>query len=214
MAAKQKSKSPQTKTVTVKNGNTTHRHIKIISVPKQNNDTIIPASKPVDDNEIVTLKEWYSAGRPYRARSKEYFVNALLIATALEIIIYLIFKSFQLMTVVFSLVFLSFALALVPPHPFYYKITSEGIRIEDHFYIWEELYDFYFMKRHGQEVLHVRTKAFFPGELTITLGDNTVDDLKRTLIPYLPYREYVKPSFVDKASEWLEKNFPLEKTVS
>jgi hypothetical protein len=118
------------------------------------------------------------------------------------------------MLVVFSLIFLAFALAIVPPRPFYYKVTSEGIRIENHFFIWEELYDFYFMKHHGQETLHVRTKAFFPGELTITLGDISVKQIKAAILPYLPFREYVQPGFIEQAGNWLEKNFPLEKTTA
>ena len=118
------------------------------------------------------------------------------------------------MVVIASLVFLSFALALVPPRPFYYKITSEGIRIEDHVFIWDELYDFYFMEHHGQETMHIRTKAFFPGELTLTLGETSTEEVKSAILPFLPFREYVQPTFVERAGNWLEKNFPLEKRVS
>jgi len=64
---------------------------------------------------------------------------------------------------------------------------------------YDELYDFYFMKSHGQDVLHVRTKDYFPGELTIVLGDVPIQQIKTVLRYFLPFREYVKPSFVDKA---------------
>ena len=118
------------------------------------------------------------------------------------------------MALVFSLAFLVFALAVVPPHNVYYRISSEGIRIEDHYFIWEELYDFYFMKSYGQDVLHIRTKEYFPGEVIIMLGEIPPQQVKTVLLPFLPFREYVKPSFMDKASTWLEKNFPLEKPAS
>lgn len=163
--------------------------------------------------DVKTFLSWHAPGRPFRKRSYEFFLNSALIATAIEIMIYIIFKDLLFMTMVLSLLFLSFVLALIPPRPFYYKITSEGIRIEDHFFIWEELYDFYFLKKHGQDVLHIRTKSFFPGELTLTLDDIPVKHIKATLLPFLPFREYVKPSFIDRAGEWLETNFPLEKGI-
>jgi hypothetical protein len=164
-------------------------------------------------HEVKTYLSWNAPGRPYKKRSKEYFINSFLITMAVEIILFL-FSQYLLMLVVFSLAFLAFALAAVPPHKFYYKISSEGIRIEDHYFIWDELYDFYFMKRQGVDVLHVRTKAYLPGELTIVLGDVPVNQVKNVLLPFLPYREYVDPTFMEKAGDWLERNFPLERTAS
>lgn len=164
-------------------------------------------------HEVVTLLSWHAPGRPYRKRSKEFFINGFLILVAIEVILFL-FHDYLLMLVAMALGFLSLALAIVPPHNFYYRISSEGIRIEDNYFIWEELYDFYFMKRLGQEVLHVRTQAYFPGELTIVLGDIPTEQVKKVLLPYLPFREYVEPTFMDKASNWLERNFPLERSSS
>jgi hypothetical protein len=163
--------------------------------------------------DVKTFLSWYAPGRPFKQRSFEYFFNSFLIMIALEIILFL-FGQYLLMLVVFSLVFLSLALALVPPQNFFYRISSEGIRVEDHFYIWNELYDFYFMRQHGQDTLHVRTKGFYPGELILPLKDVTINHVKAVLLPYLPFREYVKPTFIERAGDWLEKNFPLEKTVS
>ena len=100
------------------------------------------------------------------------------------------------MLVVLSLLFVAFALASVAPSNFKYRVSSEGITIEDHFFLWQELYDFYFKKREGIDVVHLRTHAFFPGELTITLGDTDREHVKNALLPYLPYREYIKPTFM------------------
>ncbi len=163
--------------------------------------------------DIKTLLSWHAPGRPFKKHSKEYFLNIFLIMTAVEVIIFL-FHMYLLMLVVLSLAFLAFALAIVPPHIFYYKITSEGIRIEDGFFIWEELYDFYFAKHDGIEVVKIGTKAYIPGELTLILGDITPQQIKRALLPYLPFREYVRPTYTQKAGDWLEKNFPLEKSSS
>jgi len=166
-----------------------------------------------ENDDVTTYLSWHAPGRPYKKHSLEYFTNIFLITMSIEIILF-IFSQYLLMALVFSLAFLSCALAAVPPHMFFYRISSEGIRIEDHYFIWQELYDFYFMKSYGQDLLHIRTKAYFPGELTIVIGDVPVDQLKTILINFLPFREYVNPTFMERAGMWLEKNFPLERTVS
>lgn len=176
----------------------------------------IPQEHTEKENEpqhhaIKTLLAWTAPGRPFRKRQKEYFASVLLIALLVSIILFL-FSQYLLILVVASLVFVAFALATVPPHDFHYKITTEGIRIEDHFYLWQELYDFYFKKRDGTKILHVRTHAFIPGELTITLGDLHEDQVKSALLIYLPYREVVRKTFVEKSGDWLSRNFPLENT--
>lgn len=117
------------------------------------------------------------------------------------------------MLAILALTFVGFALASTPPHDFHYKISTEGVTIQDHFYLWKELYDFYFKKREDIFVLQIRTQDSFPGVLTLTLGDMDKEHVKAVLIPYLPYREYVKPTFMERAGEWLAKTFPLERTT-
>ena len=171
---------------------------------KNNND----ASK--HQNTIKTILEWKAPGRPFRKRSKQYYLTSLLIMFLVEVILFL-FSQYILMLVVLSFLFVTFALVTVAPADFKYRISSEGITIEDHFFLWQELYDFYFRKREGLDVVHIRTHSFIPGELTLTLGEIDREHVKSALLPYLPYREYIKPTFMEKSGEWLTKNFPLEK---
>jgi hypothetical protein len=177
-----------------------------------------PAYEPDDEmdseyleEDVKTYLSWHAHGRPYQQHSIEYYTNSFLITMAIEIILFL-FSQYVLMALVFSLAFLVFSLSIVPPRNLFYRISSEGIRVENHYFIWEELYDFYFTKVSGQDILHVRTKDYFPGELTIILGDMPVKQVKSVLIYFLPFREYVQPTFVEKAGDWLAKNFPLERT--
>lgn len=161
-------------------------------------------------SEVKTLLSWHAPGRPFIQRGKEYFVNIILIMLAIEVILFL-FSQYMLMMVVASLVFLAYAMATVPPRDFHYKVTTEGILVEDHFFLWQELYDFYFLRKGNTDVLHIRTKAYFPGELVIVLGAMHKDHVRSVLLPYLPFREYVKPTFMDKSGDWLEKTFPLDR---
>ena len=162
--------------------------------------------------DVSTILSWHAPGRPFKKHSKEYFINGLLILTAVEIMAFLVFHDLFLSSAIFSVAFLWLALSIAPPHVFYYKITSEGVRIENNFFIWDELYDFYFTKHHGIDVIKIETNAYIPGELTLVLGDITTQHIKEALLPFLPFREYVHPTFTQKASDWLAKNFPLEKS--
>jgi hypothetical protein len=165
--------------------------------------------KSSSPNDVTTLFEWESAGRPFKKRGKQFYLTAILIVLFVEVILFL-FSQYLLMGVVIALLFVSFALAYVPPKNFYYKISTEGIMIEDRFFLWKELYDFYFSKSENLETLHVRTEAFIPGEIILTFHEPDKEKIKESLLVYLPFREYIKPTFMDKAAGWLTRNFPLE----
>lgn len=162
---------------------------------------------------LKTLLAWSAPGRPFQKKSKEYFLNILVIMFLIEIILFL-FSQFALMALVLSLAFLAFALSTVPPHDFHYKFTTEGIMVEDHFFLWQELYDFYLKRMNGEDVIIIGTKAWYPGELTIVLGQMHKEQVRDLLIQFLPYREYVKPTFMEKSGTWLEKNFPLDRAIN
>lgn len=161
--------------------------------------------------DVQTLLSWGAPGRPFAKKGKQFYLSVILIVLFFEVIMFL-FGQYELMLVLIALAFLSIVLSVVPPHNFHYKITTEGIKVEDYFYIWSELYDFYFKRIDGMDVLILRTESLLPGELKISLGDLNRDHVRRVLVRYLPYREFVKPTFMEKSAEWLSHNFPLEKS--
>ena len=163
------------------------------------------------DYDVRTLLSWSAPGRPYRPKSRQFFLSVILIVLFFEVILFL-FSQYELMVVLITLAFLSVVLSTVPPHNFHYKITTEGIKVEDYFYIWGELYDFYFKRVEGQDILIVRTQDFLPGELKISLGEISREHVRKVLVNYLPYREYVHPTFMERSADWLAHNFPLEKS--
>ena len=131
--------------------------------------------------DVKTLVSWSAPGRPYRKKGKEFYLSGLMIVFLINIILF-IFKEYMAMTVVVTLYFFATALASVPPQNFHYRISNQGIKVEDHFYIWDELYDFYFKKIDGNEILVVRAKNIIPGELKISLGEVPADHVRRVMI--------------------------------
>ena len=162
---------------------------------------------------IKTLLSWKGNGRPFHNHGKEYYINASLIAMISEVLLFL-FSQYVLMLVIISMLFVVFALAVVPPHTVNYRISTEGIAIDDYFYLWQELYDFYFKHINGEDILHIRTKDEYASDITVLLGDIPKDYIKALLIKYLPYREIVPLSFMEKSGNWLSRTFPLDKVSS
>ncbi len=185
-----------------------------LDLPREPLDLPKPEHQLTKHRRVVeTILEWSAPGRPFKKRGKQYYLTSLLIMVLIEIILFL-FSQYMLMLVVLSLVFVAFALNTVAPSEFKYRISSEGVTIEDHIFLWQELYDFYFKKKEGIDVVHIRTHSFIPGELTLTLGSIDREHIKSAILPYLPYRETVRQNFMEKSGDWLAKNFPLEKTAN
>jgi len=161
-------------------------------------------------SDIKTFLSWSAAGRPFRKKDRTFYITVILIVMLVELILFL-FSQYAFMMVVVALAFLTVVLYMVPPKDFHYRISSEGVKIEDHFYIWSELYDFYFKMIDGTDTLIIRTEGL-PGEIKITLGKISRDHARRILIQFLPFREYMKPTFVEKSADWLSRNFPLDKS--
>ncbi len=168
------------------------------------------SSQPHSYSDVKTLVSWSAPGRPFRKKSREFYITGLMVVLLLDIILF-VFSEYLLMFVVLTLYFFSVAISAVAPQNFHYRVSTQGIKVEDHFYIWDELYDFYFKTIDGVEVLLVRTRSMMPGELKITLGDVPADHIRRVLMTYIPYREVIKPTFMERSGEWLSKNFPLER---
>lgn len=163
-----------------------------------------------NSHALRTLLSWHAPAWTSKSRGREYYINILLITLFLSVIL-LLFHEYLLILVLFSLLFFMYALSATPPGSLYYKISTEGVMVGEHFYIWEELYDFYFKQKDGHEILHIRTKWFVPGELMLVLGDLSRDHVRDILLKYLPFREYVKPTFTEKTGDWFARTFPLER---
>lgn len=165
-----------------------------------------------DDQETHTVKtilSWKAKSRPHQRRSREFYLMIMFITFCVWIILFL-FKEWTLMLAVLAVAFLSVVLATIEPHEVEHRITTQAVITGEHAYLYRELYDFWFDEKDGNTVLYLRTYAFFPGVLSLLLGDVEETKVRDVLVKYIPYREVIKKTFMDKASTWLSKNFPLE----
>jgi|GEM_PF-1154564 len=165
------------------------------------------------NDAVKTLLSWHAPDRIHHKKGREYFINIILIILILEVLLFL-FHQFTLMILLVTLGFLACSLAIMPPNILRYRISNQGIALDESFFLWKELYDFYFTQREGEDVLHIRTVEYYPGEIVLHLGQLHKDQLISTLLPFLPYRESVRKTFMEKSGDWLSRTFPLDKLPS
>lgn len=158
---------------------------------------------------VRTLISWKAPSRPYRKKERSYYTTVALLIILISFIAFL-WGERLLIGALLSLGFLVYVLNFTPPGEIEYKISSQGIIIGDHFYHWEELDSFWFSKKDGSSILNVLTKFRFPGLLMMVMGDTPEEELKVICARYLPFHEIAPKSTLEKWSESLQKNFPLE----
>jgi len=110
---------------------------------------------------------------------------------------------------VLSIVFFIYVTSTVPPEDIEHKITNLGIESAGHYYRWEELFEFWFEGRWGQEMIVIRPLA---GSLiTILLGETKKEKVRELIASHIPFREEPQKSWVDNAATWLTEKIPLDK---
>ena len=157
-----------------------------------------------------TLLSWDAAERPFKKRDREYYTTIAIIVALLCVILFFA-GQFLPIAVVISFAFVSYALASVPPSSTTNHITTFGIRAGGKLYQWKDLGRFWFTTKLGQEVLNVEHHHTVLTKIMVLLGNMKKESIGEVLSQYLP-QEVPPPTWLDKASSWLQEKFPLEKT--
>ena len=179
------------------------------SWPQSEFDQAFLTPKMMEAGEIKTLLSWEAPSRPFRKRDRSYYTYSAVIVIVICLIL-LFARQFLLMGTVLSLTFVAYVLAFVPPHNIKYRISTQGITIGEDFYFWHFLDAFWFKEKDGSKVLHIQTRLRFPAQLMLVLGDHDEEKVKKLVARFLPYVEVPRKSWMEKWSEGLQKNFPLE----
>lgn len=160
--------------------------------------------KPIPEQTIL---EWIAPSRPFRKRNKQFFTTVLVIALLISMILFFS-GQFLPIAMVFSVVFLNYVLAVIPPQEIKYEITNFGIKMENRLYSWQELGRFWFDKKYDDFILHVET-AEFPGRLTIVLPESKKKDVSEILSEVLLNQKPPLSTF-EKIAKWVQEKFPLD----
>lgn len=178
--------------------------------PKQPAREEMFTPKMGEAEEIKTLLSWQAPSRPFRKKDRSYYTT-LAIIVILLVLILLLAKEFLLIATLLSLTFVTYVLAFVPPHQLNYRISTQGVTVGEDFYFWHFLDSFWFKQKEGHQVVHIQTRLRFPAQLMLVLEGVDDEKVKKIVSRFLPFHEIPYKSWMEKWSESLQKNFPLEK---
>jgi hypothetical protein len=161
--------------------------------------------QPVPEQEIFS---WQSPSRLYKKRTREFYTTVGAIVLLLSII--LIFaKEFLLVAVIFASAFVTYVLSSVEPETVEHQLTNKGIRTAKKMYPWQLLGRFWFEEKWKQTMVKIELPYQFPGEILMLVGQANKDEIEEILLQYL-IKQKPEPTFVEKASKWLQEKIPLE----
>ncbi len=175
--------------------------------PSRENEFLTP--KISEAVEVKTLLSWEGPSRPFRKKDRSYYTT-IAVLVILLVLIALLLREFLLIGVLLALAFVSYVLAYVPPAHTKYRISTQGITVGEDFYFWHFLDSFWFKEKDGSKVLHIATRFRFPAQLMLVLNSNDEEKVKKIVARFLPFIELPRKSWMEKWSEGLQKNFPLE----
>lgn len=164
--------------------------------------------EPKPDQKDVLLS-WTAPARPFKKRDKTYYQTSVALAFLL-IAILLFIKEWLLIGLVLAIFFVAYGLSSIEPPKIKMQITKKGLWMEDEFYKFLEMTEYWFEKKLEQEVLVLVLPMEPPGRVDVVIAENLQERIDNILREKLVFREKPLKTFVDKASGWLSSKVPLE----
>ncbi len=162
----------------------------------------------IPSKAIKILYSWKATSRPFKKRDKEFWTTVITILILVSLILFFVKEWFLIATLI-SLTFVYYVLSTVPPEEIEYKITNKGILFAGDEYPYETINQFWFSEKYGHRLINFELKTGLIGRLTLVINPEDEKKLKEILQKYL-VEETVKPTFLDKASNWLQNKISFE----
>lgn len=163
----------------------------------------------IASKELKILYSWQAPARPFKRRDKEFWTTVLAIVFLVALILFFV-KEWFLIAAIIALTFVYYVLSTVEPEEMEYKITNRGIIYAGTTYPFETISQFWFSEKYGQRIVNFELRGGgLVGRLIILVGKGDEKTMRTILLKYL-LEEEVKPNFLDKAADWVQKKVPLE----
>lgn len=164
----------------------------------------------VEKQEVKVVQEkdllsWTAPARPFKRRTRDFYVTVLAIAGLFGLILFFV-DGFLPVILVISLVFLYYVMSTVEPDNIMYGVTNKGIKIAGSLTPWEQMGRFWFTRRFDNELLVLETSNL-TGRMELVVTSDIKPSLQKALSKYLVHEE-VPPNYMDKAATWFSKKLP------
>jgi len=151
------------------------------------------------------LVVWTAPARPFKRRSRQFYVTTFAIAGIVSLVLFLA-EGIMPVILIISLVFLYYVLSTVQPENIEYKVTTKGIRIANKLTEWQVLNSFWFSKSFDNDLMIIGT-SMIPGRTEIVISQGVEEEIKREVSAYIPYEE-IPVGALDRATSWFAGKMP------
>lgn len=169
----------------------------------------MPDNHEENHHHTDTLLEWTAAARPFKKRDASFFLNIAALAFLIIVILFFM-REFLIIGTALAVVFVAYALVAVPPPIIPYKITDKGIWIDEVFYRFSELSEYWFETHLETTILVITLPQRKIGRILLVVPTDkkpVIDDILRSR---LVFREKPLKTSIDRVADWLKNKVPLE----
>ncbi len=145
---------------------------------------------------------WSAKSRPFKRKTREFYVSATSIVTLFGFILFLIDGIMPVLLII-GISFLFYILHNIEPELVEYKITNYGIRIGDYLTPWEKLGRFWFSERLGSDVVVLETLGLI-GRMELVYDKKDKDEIENSLKKYILHEEATS-NLLDKCANWVAR---------
>ncbi len=155
-----------------------------------------------------TLYEWRAPSKINKNRTRQEKLQLVLIVIFL-IFVLLLLKELMLAVVVLALTIMYLVMVASQPSTIQCSVTTLGIKIEEKYFFWPDISQYWLEEKAGQQVLHFR--VIFPRVTIwkIILHDQDVEKLPQTLGTYLLYKKPTRTQ-LQKFLHNLQEKLPID----
>jgi hypothetical protein len=159
--------------------------------------------------ELKVLYSWQAPIRPFKRKDRQFWTTVGSIVFLIGLILIFI-QEFLLIAAIIALTFVYYVLSTVEPEMAEFKLTNRGLYYVGTNYDWESINQFWFSNKGDQRMVNFQLKSIgLTSRISILIGDGNEKTIKEILLKYL-VEEEIKPGFMDKAADWVQKKVPLE----
>ncbi len=146
------------------------------------------------------LFSWQGPSKIDRKKKKNEVAQLVLFAVIVILILFLLQEVLlALVIVMFAVLYLLFE--ATPPLLLQYQITTIGIKIEEKYYYWPQLTQFWFEDKNETRILHIRNIYPRLQVLKLIIHPDDETDIKTNIGKYLLYKKPQQTAF----EKWLKR---------
>ncbi|MBD3362778.1 hypothetical protein GF362_03595 [Candidatus Dojkabacteria bacterium] len=151
------------------------------------NKKLAKKAKEDEKKPIYNLYSWKAPDRIVVEHSKTWYTIVVTIAV-IGIFYALLTYNFLFILAILAIIFLIYAINVVPPLEMQNHITNKGVRVGDELYLWKDIDYFWVTERHDQLLLNIELKNY-GGRVILLVGEADINKILVEMVKHEDYRE-------------------------